>query len=370
MGHHIGTSIPYYQQVANVLRTRILGWEGDAPVRLPTEHALCETHHVSRITVRKALDVLQSEGLIQRSPGRGTLTVPSGVRVWRRLRRSRMIKLVTSFASNMDVPMSFYGQVHQGIFLQSEKSGYSLSTTQVAGAFPSIGPEDAPEDPERVVGVILTGVPDERVIAMHGNANYPVVCVDYWTTHPKVDSVVLDCFGEGQLAVEHLLDLGHREFFFLGNLHGRRGNRLHEADADLMLAGCRRALCKEGLSLPVRRVRFCRKSEPEVRAAVKWLIALRPRPTAGVVFSADTMLAVRDRLERCKVRCPDDLSLICKAYVGQPIDATTVRGDAFLMGQMAVDLLLERASGERQAAVRIAIPSSLQRGPTAKRYRQ
>ncbi len=360
--------VPYYQQVANVLRTRILSSQAESPVRLPTEYDLCQTHQVSRITVRKALDVLQGEGLIHRTPGRGTVTVPSGVRVWRRLRQSHMIKLVTSFAQQIDVPMSFYGQIHQGIFARGEQAGYSLATTQLHSAFPVVGPEEQPEDPEQVVGVIITGVPDERVISMHGKAGYPVVCVDYWTTHPTVDVVVLDCFGEGQMAVEYLLSQGHRDLFFLGNCHGEAGGRQHEADAELMLAGYRRAANRAGLSLSDDRVRFVRRAvEAEAQGAAEWFLSLQPRPTAGVVFSSETIFPFRDCLASHGLACPEDVSLICKAYVGEPVEVAALRGDAFAMGQLAIDLLLERAAGKRQTTIRVALPSTLSPGPTVKR---
>jgi GntR family transcriptional regulator len=39
---------------------------------MPTEHELCEIHSASRITIRRALDILQEELLVQRRQGRGT----------------------------------------------------------------------------------------------------------------------------------------------------------------------------------------------------------------------------------------------------------------------------------------------------------
>jgi GntR family transcriptional regulator len=43
--------------------------------RLPTEEELCQMFDVSRITTRKAVDMLVDEGLVVRQPGRGTFVV-------------------------------------------------------------------------------------------------------------------------------------------------------------------------------------------------------------------------------------------------------------------------------------------------------
>ncbi|MBK3773505.1 GntR family transcriptional regulator [Azospirillum aestuarii] len=55
-----------------LLRDRIVA--GDLPpgCRLPGEPALAAEHAVSRVTVRRALDLLEKEGLVQRKAGSGT----------------------------------------------------------------------------------------------------------------------------------------------------------------------------------------------------------------------------------------------------------------------------------------------------------
>jgi GntR family transcriptional regulator len=55
-----------------LLRERIVGGEIAPGVRLPGELALAAEHGVSRVTIRRALDLLAGEGLIDRRPGSGT----------------------------------------------------------------------------------------------------------------------------------------------------------------------------------------------------------------------------------------------------------------------------------------------------------
>lgn len=55
-----------------LLRDRIVTGEAGPRSRLMSEPALAAQHGVSRVTVRRALDQLESEGLIERRPGSGT----------------------------------------------------------------------------------------------------------------------------------------------------------------------------------------------------------------------------------------------------------------------------------------------------------
>src|SRR5690348_14159246 len=64
--------LPLHRQLRAVLLDQLANGELRAGDRLPTEHQLCSAYKVSRKTVRQALDDLEREGLIERTPGRGT----------------------------------------------------------------------------------------------------------------------------------------------------------------------------------------------------------------------------------------------------------------------------------------------------------
>ena len=70
-------AVPLYHQVYLVLRENIRN--GTYPVggALPTEPELCEAFGVSRITVKRAMRNLASEGLVLRQRGRGTFAAPA-----------------------------------------------------------------------------------------------------------------------------------------------------------------------------------------------------------------------------------------------------------------------------------------------------
>jgi GntR family transcriptional regulator len=65
-----------YQVLARELRTSILQERYPSGVRLPTEAELVKQYQVSRQTVRRAFHELVSEGMVLRTPGRGTFAAP------------------------------------------------------------------------------------------------------------------------------------------------------------------------------------------------------------------------------------------------------------------------------------------------------
>lgn len=71
---------PRYKQLADALRQAILSGELPAGDQFPTENDLCRAHGVSRFTVREALRELQSEGLIARRRGSGTVVRSAALR--------------------------------------------------------------------------------------------------------------------------------------------------------------------------------------------------------------------------------------------------------------------------------------------------
>ncbi len=87
-----GTSAPLYRQLRKRMRQAIesgLLQVGDA---LPSERDLAETLGLSRVTVRKAISGLVTEGLLSQQQGAGTFVAP---------RVEQALSLLTSFSEDM-----------------------------------------------------------------------------------------------------------------------------------------------------------------------------------------------------------------------------------------------------------------------------
>ena len=80
------SGVPVYRQVASDLRSKIEhGAFEDGQV--PSERELVDTYGVSRVTIREAIKLLRSEGLVSAEHGRGVFVRPK--HVVRRLARNR-----------------------------------------------------------------------------------------------------------------------------------------------------------------------------------------------------------------------------------------------------------------------------------------
>lgn len=66
------SSIPLYQQLAETIKQQIRSGELKEGVQMMTELELSETYEISRVTVRKAIEILVNEGYVIKKQGIGT----------------------------------------------------------------------------------------------------------------------------------------------------------------------------------------------------------------------------------------------------------------------------------------------------------
>lgn len=97
--------VPRYVQVASVLRRRIQDGQWGVGDKIATLEALESEFQVARVTVRQAIDVLQSEGLLVSHQGKGTFVkrVPE-TRRWLQL-ATDWDSLITPIAENVPHPI-------------------------------------------------------------------------------------------------------------------------------------------------------------------------------------------------------------------------------------------------------------------------
>lgn len=64
-------SVPIYEQISSQIKSMIIGGELTAGEALPSIRGLARSLHISVLTVQKAYDVLQTDGFIETTAGKG-----------------------------------------------------------------------------------------------------------------------------------------------------------------------------------------------------------------------------------------------------------------------------------------------------------
>jgi DNA-binding LacI/PurR family transcriptional regulator len=213
----------------------------------------------------------------------------------------------------------------------------------------------------RTDGVILAApvLPAEEVVA--AAATMPVVLVARRSRSASVDSVANDDKAGGRLAVDHLVELGHRA---IGHIDGGGGS-----GAGARRAGYVEAMRRHGLDRHIRVVPGAFTEEGGASGVAK-LLATGSPPTA--IFAPNDLAAVGAlyALEQHGLRVPEDVSLVgydntSLAAMGH-VGLTTVHQPRREMGATAVALLLERLEqGRRRARHLVVQPTLATRNTTA-----
>lgn len=238
-----------------------------------------------------------------------------------------------------DLHNPFYAEVVGGVQAEARALGYRT----VLCATDAVAPEE-----ERALDTLLELRVDGLVLAspLHSldtmlarvSRELPVIVVAGPSSVTHVDSVRSDD-GEGaELAVQHLLELGHRRIAYLDDASG--------SGTPERRAGYERAMHAHGLGAHVR---IATGSHGERGIAA--LLATGARPTA--IFAANDVVAFGaiGELGEQGLRVPDDVSVV--GYDNTLLSSmrnvalTTVDQPRAAMGRQAVTMLLERLSGER-----------------------
>ncbi|MDT7701665.1 MAG: hypothetical protein QOJ30_3990 [Pseudonocardiales bacterium] len=212
-----------------------------------------------------------------------------------------------------------------------------------------------------VDGVVLAGtIPVSRAIS-EITGRIPTVAVGGLDLDlPRLDVLANDNLHGGELAVRHLVDLGHRRIAHVAGVPGRNGELRRQAYEDTM-----RAL---GLSSEVL-VDAADLTEEGGYAAGMRLLRRQIRPTA--IFAANDLscVGVLSAATELGIRVPAELSLVgfdnSNLARLRALWLTTVDGSAYEMGRQAARTLLARIEEPDAPATLQLMPSRLEvRGST------
>lgn len=207
--------------------------------------------------------------------------------------------------------------------------------------------------------IVATARHTDRVLDRLEASGVPVVQINRRSQNRAIPSVTADDRGGVQLAVEHLVELGHRRIAHVGAPQTHSTGRMR-------LAGFRAGMRRAGLDVPAGHVQLGRAftMEEGARAGAE-LIAAHPDVTA-IVAGNDLMgLGCYDALRAAGLRCPEDVSVVGfnDMTFADRFDPpmTTIHFDHYEIGAAAVDVLMRRlrSANPVPAAVRLELDTRL-----------
>ena len=192
--------------------------------------------------------------------------------------------------------------------------------------------------PDRVTGLLVISLPltDEEVAALRAQ-RLPAVLVD--AGHPGLPSVAKDDVRGGELAAQHLIDLGHERIGFVGDA---AQNPFGFTSSERRRAGLRRALRRAGLPSGSRWERLGLHGRAPARELAADLLSRAGRPTAVFAASDIQALGVLEAARDAGLRVPGDLAVIGfdDVELAELLGLSTVRQPLARMGDHGAALLL------------------------------
>lgn len=326
--------LPKYEQVKEVLRSRIQHGELQVGERLPSEHELMEALKVSRHTVRQAVGDLVAEGWLDRRHGSGTFVLrQSGGG-----RRNRLVGVVTTFISEYIFP-----SIVRGIERHLSEHGYGVILASTDNRRDREPDALALMLEREVSGLIV----EPAQSALPGNLkvyreiaarSIPLVMINGNYPGLAVPTVTVDDYGGGYRVAEHLIDLGHADIAMILKGDDVQGIRRGE--------GAMAAMRSHGIVPRAEWTCWYTTVERETLPAefLRRLLASPVRPTALLCYNDQVALHMLPVLEQAGLRVPEDISITgfddssLLATAGVPL--TTVSHPKEELGRQAAELVV------------------------------
>ena len=360
--------ISLHVQLHNQLRRLIASGRWRFGERIPTEAQLSQHLDISRTTVRIALQRIEVEGLIKRTAGRGTFVDyqpphHSG---------NHAIGYLTC---------SFHNEIHTNILNSAQtelrSAGYQVifSNAQDRDDEARILRQFLDDD---IAGLMLwaSAKPTEESLSIlreYARRRIPIVFVDRPIEGIRADYVASDNYSGAFDLVSHLIELGHAHIVPLmpniDDLHPI--NERHRGYAAALETRGMPAFTPWKISPPARHefhetdiYSLVGEGSQQVFAQVEALInGGGAKPSAIVCINDILAIITISALEEIGYRIPDDVSVVgfddisMASYLGVPL--TTVSQNAWEMGRVASQLLLDRLEGRDSPQRCVAVPTRL-----------
>lgn len=361
-----------YKRVYTALRESIGRGEYSVGQKLPSEAELSAEFSVSRITVKRALDMLRADGMVVRRPRIGTI-VTSGVPVVAPQDGGGRSGTTLIGCVITDFDDTFGNKVIEGILAGTGVDSHVI----VKLSRGDVGEEDAcirAALDAGVAGLVLLPssseyIPPEALELV--TRRFPVVILDRVFDGVPISAVTSDNVRGGRIATEHLFDLGHENVGFIG-ASSHVSSTAHRYDGYVEAHARHHVPLQDGAEL-----RSLGSTVPGTSVSVDDdmetltnFLRERPGVTGYVVAEYNIALMLDEACRRLGLNVPGDISIVCfdhpdSSFYFAPYKFTHIRQDERSMGRSAVELV-NRQLTDVMAIEKIVLPVDLLAGESTR----
>ncbi|OGV50784.1 MAG: hypothetical protein A2017_12905 [Lentisphaerae bacterium GWF2_44_16] len=273
---------------------------------LPSERKLARQFEVNHLTVRKALKVLEGQGMLYKVPSHGNFVGKKPPAQ----KKNGMIGLLFpdmeifffEVLSELEKKMGFFG-FHPIVHI-------SHGSTEREEEFLSFCRNENLD--------ALIAVPDKRCAEAYKKLNIPTVFFDVFIEGLSTPHVIVDDFSGAESAVEHLISLGHTRIAHIGGM----GDETSEKRFD----GYAATLKKHDIEIKQSYIKQKDYTRQWGYYAMQELMKEKKAPTA-LFCGNDTIAAGALRmLKSTGISCPSEFSVVGfgNTMTAQDLDMSTV----------------------------------------------
>jgi DNA-binding LacI/PurR family transcriptional regulator len=208
---------------------------------------------------------------------------------------------------------------------------------------------------------------NDRRLPLIRELQTPAVLIGFPADSTDLTCIDLDFHGAGEVCVEHLAALGHRQVALVGSPHAvyARETGFATRVADGVKDAAER--CEVAVAMHP-----CDPTQDDVDAAVRELLDEHPDLTGVIVHNEPILESLIHALRINGRRVPEDVSVvaICPDEIAERFDLTAVALPAEDVGRQAVDLAMAKLDGASVAAETVLPPTLTARGSTSHRERK
>ena len=346
-----------YHEILKYLRQLIENGELGVGDLLPSENDLGRRFNVNRNWPRRALRVLEAEGLIQRAQGKRSAVAPASSR-----RQAFRIGKVPTLAIALPRYLNPFERAIADGFMnytaRQEVFGH-IYTLRLDG-------EDEREFLERLPDTGVSGLafwPQQdtpalaATLASLGRRHFPVVQVDRYVRDADTDFVVSDNELLMRVLTVKAIERAHKRIAYASVIRETSSGRER-------FAGFKNALEEQGIPVDTA---LCKNMDPEdpvtVRKAVTEIMQHAKPPTVFICANAPLAAAVLNELDRLNLPASPPMELAAVDDVGLErrlrYPVLCVRQQGYEMGWLAAEQLLARLYDPSLPILRMFLPPEM-----------